>query len=369
MSDNFRQTYAALKDFLARHPEIEIGDSVTSIPEEVRAEFYGRFNAVRNAFVEVQFPQYLDRAAILLEKYRKAEENLTGLLSWEDDPIIARLQRFLRDPMDSLTRELFDPLFDLLKGRESIESFMEKASAGIEALFPAVFRSGYEKWAVLSLAKMCEAEKAFRVDVRSLNPGERAKSAAQAPFEEVPAPRESASFFFSQNRNAIFAVPDFIFSSSMSKGFIGIRTEHREGLYNAWSASPERAWYPVDTDLSILLEDLTLVYVAEQAESIALIADAAKFCRPDLILWCIDTQSLSQEEALQKMTRVDSRIKPPKGSYIIANTGWPGSDSTENSLPAIGGEQSEGIHLLTVGYEESRLMPVVETLINAKGLS
>jgi len=362
--DSFLHTYAAFRDFLAHHPEIEIGDSVTSIPEEVRTEFYNCFNATRKAFVETQFPQHLDRTAVLLEKYRKAEDNLAGLLSWEDSSVVTRLQRFMRDPMDSLTRELFDPLFDLLKGRESVESFTARASSAIEALFPEVFQAGYEKWAVLSLIKMCEAGKAFRVDVRSLNPGERSKTAIHAPSEEVPIPRESASFLFSQHRNAIFTVPDLIVHSSRLNGFVGIRTGYKEGLYNAWNASQERVWYPVDTDLLTLMEGLTLVYFSEKAESIALIADVAKLCRPDLILWCIDAQNMSQENSFEKMTRIDSRIKPPKGSYIIANAEWPGSgDSAENNLPAQTDEQTMGVHLLTVGYDESRLMPVIEALV------
>ncbi len=368
MSNSFRQAYSGLTDFIASHPEIEIGDSVISIPESVRTEFYRFFNAVRGAFVEQQFPTCLDRAGLLLEKYHRAEERVASLISFEETPIVSRLRRFIGDPKGSLTRELFDPLFDLLKGRGSIDDFEKKASASIEELFPIVYRGGYEKWAVLSLVGMLGAEKALRVNVRNLNTGERAKPAAQAPLEEIPIPQESTGFFFSQPREAIFAVPDFIIQSSPLNRFVGIRSEFKEGLHNAWNASLERKWHLIDTDLLIQLESgLTLLYVAERAESIALIADVAKFCGPDLVLWCVDTQSLTKEEALAKIALVDNRLRPPKGSYIIADDSWPEStDTPEANLQPPAG-QTAGVHLLTVGYDESKLMPVVDALIDEKG--
>lgn len=368
MSDNFRQAYAELTDFIANHPEVEIGDSVVSIPESARTAFYDLFNAARGAFVEEKFSTHLARAATLLENHRKAEEKTRSLLSLEDGPMVSGLQRFLRDPKGSLTRELFDPLFDLLKGKESVESFWEKSSERIEALFPGVFRGGYEKWAVLSLVGLLDADAAFRVNVRNLNPGERAKSAAFAPVDEVPSPQESNSFFFSQPQNAIFAVPDFIVHSSRLNRFVGIRSEFREGVYHALNDSIERVWHPVDTDLLILLESgLTLVYAAEKAESIALVADVAKFCRPDLVLWCVDAQSLAQKDALEKMTRVHDRLKPPKGSYIITNDPWPDSPEPAEANPQAQTMGQAGIRLLTVGYDESKLMPVAEALADARG--
>jgi hypothetical protein len=56
MLDSFGQAYEHLTDFIRSNPEIEILESVTSIPDSVRAEFYRRFNAVRDAFVEKKFP-------------------------------------------------------------------------------------------------------------------------------------------------------------------------------------------------------------------------------------------------------------------------------------------------------------------------
>jgi hypothetical protein len=56
MLDRLGQAYEHLTDFIRGNPEIEIHESVTSIPDNVRAEFHCRFNAVRDAIVEKKFP-------------------------------------------------------------------------------------------------------------------------------------------------------------------------------------------------------------------------------------------------------------------------------------------------------------------------
>jgi hypothetical protein len=363
MSSNFRQEYAALTDFIVHHPEIEIGESVVSIPGEVRSEFYDLFNAVRDAFVDEKFPAYLSEAALLSEQHCKAVEGVSNLFFLEDEPaVVSGVQRFLLDPKGELTRELFDPLFDLLKGRESIDGFEKKASYLLEGLFPPVFRGGYEKWAILSLVALLEVDNAFRVDARNLGSAVRANLVKHATMDEVPLPTESISFLFSQPRNVIFAVPDLIVHSSRLNRFVGIRSEFGEGIFKAWNPSPRREWQPINTDLLILLEcGLTLIYAAEQAEDIALVADATCICRPDLILWCVDTGSMSREEALEKMTHANSLFQPAKGSYIIANHPWPEpSESADIDQQA----PITGIQILSVGYDQSNLMPVVEALAN-----
>jgi|WetSurMetagenome_2_1015567.scaffolds.fasta_scaffold13495_5 hypothetical protein len=377
MSDTFRQAYAALTDFIAHHPEIEIGETVTSIPGEVRPQFYNLFNAAREAFVEEKFPAFMSEAAMLWEQYRKAEESAANLFSLEEPAMASAIHSFLRNSQESLTRELFDPLFDLLKGRESVESFEEKAGSQIARLFPAVFRGSYEKWVILSFVSLLDVDKVLRVESRGLSPGERAKPAAQAPLDDVPIPAESASLLFSQPRSAIFAVPDLIVHSSRLNRFIGIRSEFSEGLYNAWNPSTKRDWYPIDTDMLILLESgLTLIYAAEDADDLALVADAQNICRPDLILWCIDTRSLDKKEALEYMVKANSLFHPTNGSYIIANYPWPEaaepsepsqSPVTEQQEPAADQTQAADIKIINAGYDQSSLAPIAEAFAVSDG--
>ena len=355
MSDSFRQAYDDLVEFIRKHPEIEIHECVTSIPENVRTEFYHRFNAVRKAFIEEKFSGWLRSAGLLQQNYAQAERSLSGLISWEATPETSRVQRFLSNISDSMVRELFDSLFDLLKGKETSEGFEQTVIARVSANWPDLFQGGYEKWAVLSLVGLLEPDKILRVDVRALKQGERAKSAAYAPWDDVPPPQEAKSFFFSQPRNTVLSVPDLIVHSAKLNRFVGFRSEFRDGLYKGLNPSQTREWLPLDTDMLHLLESgLTLVYVAEEPEQIAMIADATRFCRPDLILLCLNTQSTERAKALEMLSRMDQRIAPRIGSLGILTEAWP--------EPV---EPDSRIRFLEVGFDSSRLQEVIRTLAEA----
>ena len=355
MSEKFVAAYSALTEFIAHHPEIEIGESVIGIPESVRPEFYSQFNNSRRAFVEGRYTDFLSAAETLVKHYREAEEKTAGLLSFEDSTAVSPVRRFLRDPMDSLTRQLFDLLFDLLKGRETVASFEESAAAAIDLVSSDLYRAGYERWAVLSLVSMLIPDEALRVDARRLNPGEKSKSMLRSPIDSVPAPAPSATFFFDQPRETVFSVPDFIIRSRALNRYVGIRSEFRAGLYNAQNRSHEREWLPVDTELLLTLESgLTLIYAAEEAQNIAMVADVGRFCRPDLVLWCVQAKTLSRAEAFEKLSLIHNRVKPVKGSFLIADEPW---------AEQLEGQASEQVYCIATGFEPLMLQPIIEALI------
>jgi hypothetical protein len=136
------------------------------------------------------------------------------------------------------------------------------------------------------------------------------------------------------------------------------------------NASQEREWCPVDVDLLVLLASgLTLLYIAEKPESLSLIADVGIFCRPDLLLWCVDTQSMSRKEALEKMALADSRLQPICGSFIAASGLWPDTDDSDGSqdLNNQREETASRIRVLTVGFDRLQLIPVIDALGETEG--
>ncbi len=368
MAHSFRHAYARLTGFVSKHPEIEIGESVTCIPENVRPQFYRLFNTARVAYVREKFPGRLADARALQENYNAAVAETAQWLSLEDPPHVSALQRYLRNPEDSMARELFDPLFDLLKGKESIDSFEKRISLGTEEIFPALFRDGYEKWAVVSLLSLLEADKAFRVSTRNLNSGERVKAPLQAPSEEIPVPQESTRFCFTQPQDAVFAVPDFIIHSSKLNRFVGIRSDFRKAFYNALNTSRQREWRPVNHELlAVLSRGLTLIYIAENSESLALVADVAKFSRPDLVLWCIDARKLGRDEALHAILNAQRHLNPTRGSFLVVNELWPeAGDSRAPALQPPRDGRAAGVRLLRAGFDKTKLAPVIEALAGEK---
>jgi len=354
MPETFREAYASLTGFVSRHPEIEIGESVVAIPEPVRGDFYALFNSARRALVGEKFSAFVQASEILAANYRRAEQSVSRLITFEETTLVDAVRRFVTDPVDSLSRPLFDPLFDLLKGKESVGSFEQKAALAIESAAPALWRGGYERWAALAIVCLLEPDAAFRVPVRRLSPGERAKSMLHAPADEVPGPEASSSFLFAQPREAIFSVPDFIVHSPALAGCVGIRSECRAGLYHAANRSPSREWMPIEPGLLAALEGgLTLCYRAPDAESIALVADVGSFCRPDLALWCLGPGPDPEPGQARRIARIHARLRPRAGSLVIGPDG-----------PAV--PEDPGIRALAAGFEPDRLRAVVEALRDLK---
>jgi hypothetical protein len=360
MSGSFLRALEQLTEFIANHAAIEIGESVTSIPENVRSDFYSRFNSARYAFIQEKFPDYVSRARKLQLEYARVAEEISATLVLEDPPAVNGFRRFLTDPEECLARELFDPLFDLLKNRETPDSFEKKVTAVIDELFPLLYRGSYEKWVILSLASLLEMKRALRVPVRELQPADRGKSLVSAPMEPVPVPIESTHFYFSQSLKKIFAVPDFIVDSGRLNRFVGVRSEFREALCHALNASPDRNWGPVDVDLLRLLANgLTLLYTADKPEQVSLIADAVKFCRPDLVMWCVPANSVGHAEALAVAQQANDRLHPIKGVFIITDDGW---QNTGNAEAPVAAAAASKVRILTVGFDRAKLIPVIESL-------
>ncbi len=379
MLDRFHQANIDLKSFIVEHPEVEIGKEVISIPESVRPEFYRLFNAVREAFVEEKFPVLLNRAAVLSQNYRETEEAVLGSLGLEEVSMDTNLQRFLRNPLERLIRELFSPLFDLLKGKENIPTFEEKTAKVIEAIFPALYREGYRNWAILSLVKLAEADVAYRIVLPQLDNRELAKISRMMEHDEVPPPHISKNLSFECYGEMTFTAPNFIVHSAKIDRYVSVRVDFRTASLKASNASHDRQWHPPYTATELARDPgLILIYAADKAEDISLVADAGRICRPDVLVWCADPNNLNQKEALEKVKLHHQNLQPIIGSYIITQEqllepvpeeSTAESKSTQEAQNREPDCQPEGVHILTVGLDQSKLLPIIDDLMSYSTLT
>lgn len=355
MSNGWHQAYTELTDFIAEQPEVEIGASVIRIPNSVRPEFYRLFDTVRVAFMEEKLSDLFNEAATLSENYTKAEQEVTELLGLDDVLIATGLRRFLRNPRDGLIKGLFDPLFDLLKGKINAETFEQGVSRNIEAPFRDSYRSGYKKWLALSLVKLLEADRCLEASVPSVNLGpEDGDRGFYASHEEhlVPPPNESKHLSFKHEQSSTLTVPDFIVHSAKINRYVALRSEFRAiAVWTASDASEHREWYPLDCVVALRL-GLTLIYVADNPEEISLVADAKKICRPELTIECREQKDWYEKEELEKIKLHHDVLKPRLGTYIVSREQVPDA-----------GQIGDGIHILTVGFDQSKLEPVISSLM------
>jgi len=410
VSNGWQGTLKELWDFIAENPKIRISNNVVFIPEDVRPEFYQLFGTVRTTFIKEKLPNLLDEAVSLSESYLKTEEKVIKHLGLDEVYMAKDIRLFLHDPTDALRRELFVPLFDLLKGRVNIEAFEQKVSETIMATSRRLSQSGYEQWVALALTQLLEANRSLGV---RLTPELESVTEIVEDFREkgevpdqplmVPMPQDSKQLSFDDELYKVFIVPDVIVDSAKTKRYVSVRTALGTtiGVGMASNASDNREWYHRSAirekygirdgygSLELNL-DFTVIYVGTEPKDIALIADAEKICRPDLIIECREQKHWYEKEGLEKVRLHHNMLNPKLGTYIVSrepvseqalNELMPEQSSKESSPEQVSEEpvseqeqkltpeevpakQGVDIHILTVGLDQSKLDPIMNVLVN-----
>ena len=175
--------------------------------------------------------------------------------------------------------------------------------------------------------------------------------------ESVPPPVESKHLSFEHEPASILAVPDFIVHSAKINQYVSVRSGYRAPLATASNASEHRKWYLLDSIVA-LEPGLNLFYLADRPEEISLVADVQKICKPDLNVECRGEKDWYEKEGLEKVKLHNSMLKPRLGSYIVSREPMP-----EQKIDS----QEEDIHLLTVGFDQSKLAPIVDSFVGYEG--
>jgi hypothetical protein len=361
MSNGWRPSYARLTEFISKHPEIEIGEEVVRIPEGYRPRFYTLFDRIGANLLNESFPDMLPEAKRLSSSYDIAARKLSSQLKLEGISTSHGLQKFLQDPKGSLMAELFEPSFDLVKKRISAEAFEREASGKLKTSFETFYRQGYEKWVEISLAEILEPDRALRVPLPKLTYIQKIryvqKIPGSAPLKRpVPPLEDVRGLSLEREIFPIFIAPDIIVRSAKLNGYAAMGSELADASWIASNASRRKKWDPLVSikaklGSARLWPDLC-VYMSRKPEDIALIADSERMCRPDLIVECTEHGDQLQND-LRKAWLMHSVFTPKLGTFIVSR--WPVPKGARQSI-------GEGIKLLTVGLDRSRLRPVVDSL-------
>ena len=112
MSEDWRQAYMEITDFITNHPEIKIEPSIIRIHETVRPEFYRLFRTAIEAFLKETNKALIDEAEVLKKNYLQVEEEVIRLIGLERIALFPHVDKFLRNPEDVLINKLRDPFFN-----------------------------------------------------------------------------------------------------------------------------------------------------------------------------------------------------------------------------------------------------------------
>ncbi len=384
MSGKWQDVYAGLHNFITSNPGIIISNtgssSVIAIPQEARNEFYRRFEAIRIAFLEENFPTLLREAEILGEHYTKAEQEVKALLKLDNIFLLGFLDGFLHNPKGELIKKLYNPLWEVLKGKMSFDAFEKRGIDDLAAIFEHCHRLGYAKWVALSLVKMLESDHIFSVTP----PESKIDGHKQPRCLEIPAPppKESMVLSFEHGPNDYppFITPHFIVHSAKLDRYVSFRTELQKAEYIALNLSDNQEWYRLESikqDYKLAMPNPSIIiYVADKLEELALIADKNVICRPDLIVECREPKDWDDKNT-PVATKFYDILNPRLGRYIVSLEPVPEQVSQELTpepaaqqlLDGQGTKMEEklAIHSLTIGLEQSKLETIIEVLVSNYG--
>ena len=365
MSNNWQQSCLAIKDFISNHPEIKIDTSVIRITERLRPEFNHLLIQAREAFIKgfqkERNKALLDEGENLSKEYLQIEDEIIKQVGLERILPFVRVDHFLHNPKDALIGVLRDPLMDFLKGKCDFNKYEEEASNILDSSYKSFFQRGYEIWLVLSLIKLLEADKSFRVDTDEFDNDEYF---AHGPGggARLPEVKELKEFSFRHNDVIGLLVADQIIHSSKNGYYYSFRPHIVHPVGDVESFSENREWLQLSKDtLENIERNVILIYLDKELEPLSLIADSIKICRPDLIIECIGLEKMFDENSMDKIKHYHSFLKPRLGTFIVSKE------------PVILDKVTESIHqngptdiaFLPVGFNQAKLEQIVNLLINA----
>jgi len=418
MPSRWLGAYSELKSFIDANPRIEITPGAQCIPGDIRAEFYRLFDNVRLGFIADNYNEFVDLARPLSQSYNAVVEKAVNSLGLSEIKPKSTLSWFLKDPLEGLNRLLFDLLFDLLKGKLDLEDFEQQAGERLSRSFPDMFRLAYEHWVLVAVVSLLDGDRAFTVplygseeDATLVGGGEPMPGTVQ---ENVSSPEDAAVVSLEHAKEAAFVTPDIIVHSNRTGGYVSIRRDLFAPQRMVKDVSRKREWLKYrDVGVKSWRDHAAdwpdmVVYAGSSSAELALVADYARFCRPEIIIECMEQDDWFSPEEAERMKRNQTFFKPRLGIVVICRGPVPDealqafmpqpgaleasvdAATAGNEMPeadaAAGESVPEGqpvnaqpvapaphsgdeinIRFLSVGYDAGLLNPVVEEMIMKNG--
>jgi hypothetical protein len=351
------QAFRGLQRFIDDHPSVEITDNLVSVDESVRPQFFELFDQVRHAFLLDHLPAFMEEAAALGPAYRKAERELIRRLGITEVLMPAEVRRFLEDPTEQLSRELFDLVFELLRENIEPEDFEEQGLALAQHAVERLYGHAYNKWATLELALAFEPEKIFEVPLPAPSSKQIVKHRPGQRLA-VPVPSLATQLAFEVKRASVLLAPDFILRSALLDTYVAFRTALGRARWAAAGYPAGRQWLDLEDLMEVYgtldLDPDVLLYVDDDLQDIALVADAERFCRPDLCVYFpekIGPASKSYFDEAREINLCHIVLEPIHGTTVLAKA---------HVLDAMAGDLVDSVERFAFGPQHRQLEPVLD---------
>ncbi len=326
MKNSWHDAYKEIRDFTSSHPAVEVAVDTLSIPESLRAEFYRLFDNVRMRFISDNYAASLNEANRVISKHEEVKKDVVLGLRLSEIKVKSSLADFLDDPLSQITRTLYNPLLDLIKGKLDLTAFEEMTKKNIDATFYKFFRDSYESWVTLSILKLAAPDEVYCVPVPEQSADVCVSDNVIGPGirEELLLPPMLANrVSFDLTPYCPYIVPKTIVHSRRLNLYLSLIQDFHEASQRAYNVSDKREWLEVAEVLNRfgqgrLWPDIA-IYVGDQAEELSLVADTYRFARPDILISIMQREDWNDAGRIELAKRRHDAFKPVIGSFVICS--------------------------------------------------
>jgi hypothetical protein len=327
MSDhNWKASYGELKDYIARHQNIEITHNSFYIPSDVRPGYYEHVEKIKEEFVRQFVESVLNEAKVLIEKWNEAERKVV-----HDNIVLISLGKelteFLKDPEQLAKNMVVKPLMDLIKGVSTEDDFEHNTAELIHKNMAALYADGYAKWVTLEMINFFEQDQLWGTISEDYNESpERVEvNSTGTNKEEVHSPMELHGLIFEKASMCSFLTPRVILHSAKYNRFIAIRTDPYKPLWWTDHRSQNQEWINYQQDIWQQYGNYdywpdTYIYVADDVRDIELTSDCMNLCRPHFNIEYSVNSDIIKSGKLGRIKRHSAISDPMNGTLIISNT-------------------------------------------------
>lgn len=353
MSSDWHHDYNALVGFIRDHPEIEIGIHKTRIPDSIRGEFYYLFDKTLSGYVDSLNAELVVMSAFLGERYQEVLHNLANSANIK---VISSpsTTRFTINPFHEVVNSIFEVLWDLLKEKITVDAFSTSATKKIDQTIGPLFIEAYQQWILLVLLVLLDCADIQQVILGDLSRYEVHKY--QLSIGDVPAPASLTNIMFNHESAVKFIVPNVIAYSVKLEKYCAFRLGANRPLLKASDLSPTREWVSLPKTGKVVRDNQAFVYLGNTPENIKLVADTQYMCKPDAILEFLVGNEAGLSEIITRIKNQHDSLGPPAGTFVVF----------ANKIPDTLQLNNKGIHILEVGFDQSKLQPVVTNLVGCQ---
>jgi hypothetical protein len=335
--------YQSLCDFISEFPEIVLEKSEVSIPEDLRDEFYRRFDAVRRALVEDHFETLPVDVETLRDHFIQTEKEIIETLRLDRILMPTDLYRFLHNPNEGLIRVLYNRLFDVLQGKTGLDEFEKYAVNELQSASARLFRLGYEWWAALALIKQLDPDEAFAVGLDA---------------EYKPVLGELKEICFGrQAHHPTLRIPEFVIHSRRIDRYVAVKMALAREIdsFVVRFKPPVRPKKKTGDTSSALDSRVMLLFFMPSTEKVPVLADIYECTlnNPDWMVECVTVNEYTNTTALDEVEHHLNLLKPKWGTCLL----FFNDEDKENLKKA-----PESVKPVAAGFDPSKLQSAIDEL-------